>query len=43
MVNVRNGPKWASIGFAHDAEVGVRPESAISDAARWGEIAIGVL
>ena len=29
MVKVRNGPNWASIGFAQDAEVGVRHSSTL--------------
>ena len=34
MVKVRSGPNWASMGFAHDAEVGVRHNSTLCRAAQ---------
>ena len=34
MVNVRSGPNWASIGFAQDAQVGVRHNSTLLRAAQ---------
>ena len=34
MVNVRSGPNWASIGFAQDAQVGVRHSSTLCRAAQ---------
>ncbi|OLL89783.1 hypothetical protein Ae331Ps2_6119 [Pseudonocardia sp. Ae331_Ps2] len=33
IVKVRSGPNWASIGFAHEAEVGVKHNSTLCQAA----------